>query len=325
MNDTNQKQLSNTLWKIADDLRVAMNVDDFRDYMLSFLFLRYLSDNYETAAKKELRKDYPSESDVAAEIESAKAKRTQQPAAKKAKRKPSEEQAGEGEEVPLPIVTPLQLWYSRNKEDVASFEKQMRRKVHYIIEPQHLWNSIANLARTQNGDLLKTLQASFKYIETESFESTFQGLFSEINLGSEKLGKTYPDRIAKLCTIIQKIAEGLNDFSADIDALGDAYEYFIGQFAAGSGKKAGKFYTPQQISDILSTIVTLDSQEPKTGPKKRLESVLDFACGSGSLLLNVRKRMGPKGIGKIYGQEKNITTYNLARMNMLLHGVKDTE
>jgi type I restriction enzyme M protein len=89
------------------------------------------------------------------------------------------------------------------------------------------------------------------------------------------------------------VAEGLNEFSTDIDALGDAYEYLIGQFAAGSGKKAGEFYTPQQISDILSSIVTLDSQEPKTGPKKRLESVLDFACGSGSLLLNVRKRMGP--------------------------------
>ena len=84
-------------------------------------------------------------------------------------------------------------------------------------------------------------------------------------------------------------------------------------------------YTPQQISDILSAIVTLDSQEPATGKKDRLASVLDFACGSGSLLLNVRKRMGPHGIGKIYGQEKNITTYNLARMNMLLHGVKDTE
>jgi type I restriction enzyme M protein len=110
-----------------------------------------------------------------------------------------------------------------------------------------------------------------------------------------------------------------------MDALGDAYEYLIGQFAAGSGKKAGEFYTPQQMSSILSAIVTLDSQEPKTGTKQRLESVMDFACGSGSLLLNVRKRMGPHGIGKIYGQEKNITTYNLARMNMLLHGVKDTE
>lgn len=181
------------------------------------------------------------------------------------------------------------------------------------------------MARTQNGDMLNTLQAGFKYIENESFESTFQGLFSEIDLGSPKLGRTYSERNAKLCTIIQKIAEGLAEFSTNIDALGDAYEYLIGQFAAGSGKKAGEFYTPQQISDILSTIVTLDSQEPATGKKQRLESVMDFACGSGSLLLNVRKRMGPHGIGKIYGQEKNITTYNLARMNMLLHGVKDTE
>ena len=107
--------------------------------------------------------------------------------------------------------------------------------------------------------------------------------------------------------------------------MGDAYEYLIGEFAAGSGKKAGEFYTPQRISDILSAIVTLDSQEPVTGPRVHLDSVMDFACGSGSLLLNVRHRMGPHGIGKIYGQEKNITTYNLARMNMLLHGVKDSE
>lgn len=293
MNDTNRKQLGQTLWAIADQLRGAMNADDFRDYMLSFLFLRYLSDNYEIVAKKELGKDYP--------------------------------------ELPTDILlktgasTPLQVWYEENKSDIPAFEKQMRRKVHYVIEPAHLWNSIANMARTQNSELLSTLQAGFKYIETESFESTFQGLFSEINLGSDKLGRTYTDRNAKLCTIIQKIAEGLADFSTDIDALGDAYEYLIGQFAAGSGKKAGEFYTPQQISDILSAIVTLDSQDPKTGLKKRLESVLDFACGSGSLLLNVRKRMGAHGIGKIYGQEKNITTYNLARMNMLLHGVKDTE
>ncbi len=290
MTDTHQKQLGNTLWKIADDLRGAMNADDFRDYMLSFLFLRYLSDNYEKAAKKELGKDYP-----AAGADSRK--------------------------------VPLALWYAQNPDDTAEFEKQMRRKVHYVIKPEHLWSSIANLARTQHGELLQTLQAGFKYIEEESFESTFQGLFSEINLGSDKLGRTYTDRNAKLCTVIQKIADGLNEFSTDIDALGDAYEYLIGQFAAGSGKKAGEFYTPQQISDILSAIVTLDSQEPKTGTKKRLERVLDFACGSGSLLLNVRKRMNQAGgtIGKIFGQEKNITTYNLARMNMLLHGVKDSE
>lgn len=181
------------------------------------------------------------------------------------------------------------------------------------------------MARTQSGELLDTLQAGFKYIENESFESTFQGLFSEINLGSDKLGKTYSERNAKLCGIITRIAEGLAEFDGVTDTIGDAYEYLIGQFAAGSGKKAGEFYTPQQISSILSAIVTFDSQEPANGKKSRLESVFDFACGSGSLLLNVRRRMGPNGIGKIFGQESNITTYNLARMNMILHGVKDSE
>jgi type I restriction enzyme M protein len=288
MTDQDQKQLGKTLWNIADQLRGAMNADDFRDYMLSFLFLRYLSDNYEAAAAKELGRDYPQVEDDDRRV-------------------------------------PLTIWYANNPDDVTDFEKQMRRKVHYVIKPDHLWASIANLARTQNGELLNTLQAAFKYIETESFQSTFQGLFSEINLASDKLGKKYEERNSKLCTIIQKIAEGLTQFSTVADTLGDAYEYLIGQFAAGSGKKAGEFYTPQQISSILSGIVTLDSQEPKTGKKAKLDSILDFACGSGSLLLNVRKRMRSHGIGKIFGQEKNITTYNLARMNMLLHGVKDSE
>jgi type I restriction enzyme M protein len=294
MTEQNQKQLGNTLWAIADQLRGAMDADDFRDYMLSFLFLRYLSDNYETAARKELGSDYP-----------------------KVQKK--------DDNSARPV--PLALWYANNPADVTAFEKQMRRKVHYVVQPQHLWSSIANMARTQSDELLNTLQAGFKYIETESFESTFQGLFSEIDLGSSKLGKGYPERNVKLCNIIKKIADGLAEFSDKLDTLGDAYEYLIGQFAAGSGKKAGEFYTPQQISDILSTIVTLDSQEPKTGVKQRLENVMDFACGSGSLLLNVRKKTKEAGgtIGRIYGQEKNITTYNLARMNMLLHGVKDTE
>ena len=290
MTEDDQKQLGKTLWAIADQLRGSMNADDFRDYMLSFLFLRYLSDNYEKAAKKELGADFP--------------------------------RTIEGE-----AITPLQLWYDENERDVAEFEQQMRRKVHYVIEPQYLWGNIVQLAKEQNDDLLNTLQKGFKYIEEESFESQFQGLFSEINLASDKLGRKYADRNAKLCSIISEIARGMALFSTDTDTLGDAYEYLIGQFAAGSGKKAGEFYTPQQISNILSAIVTLDSQEPKTGPRGKLDSVFDFACGSGSLLLNIRHRMKEAGgsIGKIVGQEYNVTTYNLARMNMLLHGVKDTE
>ncbi|GAA4446837.1 type I restriction-modification system subunit M [Nibrella saemangeumensis] len=290
MSNKEQQRLGKTLWDIADNLRGAMNADDFRDYMLSFLFLRYLSYNYEESAKKELGADYPKldEKDTR---------------------------------------TPLSVWYATNAVDVPEFEKQMRRKVHYVIKPEHLWSSITELARTQSTELLVTLEAGFRYIENESFERAFQGLFSEINLNSEKLGKTSAERNKKLCTIIQKIAEGIADFSPDSDTLGDAYEYLIGEFAAGSGKKAGEFYTPQQISTILSEIVVLDSQDPTLGKKKKFDKVLDFACGSGSLLLNVRKQIRANGgsIGKLYGQEKNITTYNLARMNMLLHGMKDTE
>ena len=135
MTEQNQKQLGNTLWSIADQLRGAMDADDFRDYMLSFLFLRYLSDNYETAAKKELGKDYP---DVDADV------------------------GGNARKVPLAF------WYANSVDDIPTFEKQMRRKVHYVIQPAHLWNSIANLARTQNAELLNTLQAGFNYIQDES-------------------------------------------------------------------------------------------------------------------------------------------------------------
>jgi len=288
MTEQEHKKLGQTLWNIADQLRGAMNADDFRDYMLAFLFLRYLSDNYEAAAAKELGPDYPALS--------TDDKRT-----------------------------PLSVWYAANSEDTDEFERQMRRKVHYVIQPPYLWTSIVEMARVQDGDLLDTLQKGMKFIEDEAFTNTFKGLFSEINLSSEKLGRSLPDRNEKLCKIITEIAKGLKEFSTTSDTLGDAYEYLIGQFAAGGGKKAGEFYTPQFVSDILSEIVALDSQDPTQGKRAHIDSLLDFACGSGSLILNVRNEMGSRGIGKIYGQEKNITTYNLARMNMLLHGVKDSE
>jgi len=322
MTEQDQKQLGTTLWGIADQLRGAMNADDFRDYMLSFLFLRYLSDNYEAAARKELGTDYPEWQELPAPMAGKDGSRMLPYSASCAAGTASAPMTGKDGSRMLP---PLLRWYVQNPEDTADFEQQMRLKTHYVVQPQYLWGSIAEMARTQDEELLHTLQKAFDYIENESFASTFGGLFSEINLNSEKLGKRYTDRNAKLCTIISKIAEGLKTFSTHSDTLGDAYEYLIGQFAAGSGKKAGEFYTPQQISSILSAIVTLDGQDPSTGKKQHLDSVLDFACGSGSLLLNVRKQMGAHGISKIYGQESNITTYNLARMNMLLHGVKDTE
>src|SRR5262245_32462318 len=147
MTEHDHTKLGKTLWTIADQLRGAMNADDFRDYMLSLLFLRYLSDNYEQAAGKELGADYPNPDDI-----------------------------GNGGK------TPLSVWYDANPDDVGKFEKQMRRKVHYVVKPDYLWGHVVYLAKTQNSELLNTLQKGFKYIEEESFSTNFQGLFSEINL-----------------------------------------------------------------------------------------------------------------------------------------------
>ncbi|MDZ7778097.1 MAG: type I restriction-modification system subunit M N-terminal domain-containing protein [Bacteroidales bacterium] len=202
MTQKDQQKLGKTLWNIADQLRGAMNADDFRDYMLSFLFLRYLSHNYVASAKKELASDYP---------------------------KLSEDDNR----------TPLGVWYAANEEDVPEFEKQMRRKVHYVIKPQHLWSNITEMARTQNGELLVTLEAGFRYIENESFDNSFQGLFSEINLNSEKLGRHLLIEIRSFAPSSKKLQKGLPIFLTDTDTLGDAYEYLIGQFAAGSRQKGG--------------------------------------------------------------------------------------
>lgn len=143
-------------------------------------------------------------------------------------------------------------------------------------------------------------------------EEDFDNLFEDMDLNSTKLGKTPEARnviIAKVLAHLDKIDFKLE--STELDVLGDAYEYLIGQFASGAGKKAGEFYTPQEVSKILAKLVT-------TG-KQKLKSVYDPTCGSGSLLLRVAKEV--KEVNNFYGQEMNRTTYNLARMNMILHGV----
>jgi type I restriction enzyme M protein len=143
-------------------------------------------------------------------------------------------------------------------------------------------------------------------------EEDFINLFEDLDLSSSKLGRTIKDKnsiIVKVITHLDEIDFGLDETGSDL--LGDAYEYLIGQFASGAGKKAGEFYTPQQVSKILAKIVT-------TG-KKRLLTAYDPTCGSGSLLLRVNKEV--EDCAMFYGQELNRTTYNLARMNMILHGV----
>ena len=279
-----KEKLFGALWSGANAMRGAMTADNFRDYMLSLLFYRYISKRYEEKCHENLGSDFPEDKS-------------------------------------------LLEWYEENKADVKEFEDMMVKSVHYVIKPEYLWRNIYELARTQNQELLSELKDGFFHIENESFKGAFKGLFSEINLDSEKLGKDYASRNKMMCSIITTLEEKLKEYDHKGDILGDAYEFLIGQFAAGSGKKAGEFYTPQEVSTILSRIVTLDCQDPSSGAKNELRSVLDFACGSGSLLLNVNNQMKEHGgkIGKIYGQEKEVTTFNLARMNMLLHGLHDSQ
>ncbi|WP_086429281.1 type I restriction-modification system subunit M [Staphylococcus cornubiensis] len=187
--------------------------------------------------------------------------------------------------------------------------------VGYYIEPQDLFSTMVKEIENQRFDIEHLAQAIRK-VETSTLgqdsEEDFIGLFSDMDLSSTRLGNTVKDRTALLSKVMVNLADlPFVHSDMEIDMLGDAYEFLIGRFAANAGKKAGEFYTPQQVSKILAQIVTLG--------KDKLRNVYDPTCGSGSLLLRVGKET------KVYrynGQERNNTTYNLARMNMLLHNVR---
>ncbi|EII6303193.1 type I restriction-modification system subunit M [Staphylococcus pseudintermedius] len=187
--------------------------------------------------------------------------------------------------------------------------------VGYYIEPQDLFSTMVKEIENQRFDIEHLAQAIRK-VETSTLgqnsEEDFIGLFSDMDLSSTRLGNTVKDRTALLSKVMVNLADlPFVHSDMEIDMLGDAYEFLIGRFAANAGKKAGEFYTPQQVSKILAQIVTLG--------KDKLRNVYDPTCGSGSLLLRVGKETK---VYRYYGQERNNTTYNLARMNMLLHNVR---
>ncbi|MDK9867019.1 type I restriction-modification system subunit M [Staphylococcus sp. IPLA37010] len=210
------------------------------------------------------------------------------------------------------------LTYEQAWEDEAyreDLKAELIENVGYFIEPQDLFSSMVKEIENQRFDIEHLAQAIRK-VETSTLgqdsEDDFIGLFSDMDLSSTRLGNTVKDRTALLSKVIVNLADlPFVHSDLEIDMLGDAYEFLIGRFAANAGKKAGEFYTPQQVSKILAQIVTLG--------KDKLRNVYDPTCGSGSLLLRVGKET------KVYrynGQERNNTTYNLARMNMLLHDVR---
>lgn len=282
--EEHKRELDKQLWNIANTLRGKMNADEFRDYILGFIFYKYLSERMSLFADRILEQD----------------------------------------KISFTELTP-------QMPDYENFMKELKgealEQLGYFLRPEELFSELARRGRGDGNDtdlddedkavfILGDLQKILLNIQLSTMgtdsEEDFDNLFEDMDLNSSKLGKTPEARnaiIVRVLSHLDKIDFRLAETERDV--LGDAYEYLIGQFASGAGKKAGEFYTPQAVSKILAKLVT-------TG-KQKLKSVYDPTCGSGSLLLRVAREV--KDVGHFYGQEMNRTTYNLARMNMIMHGV----
>ena len=274
MTQVQLQQLQRQLWNIANDLRGKMGADEFRDYILGFIFFKYLSEKAITFAN-ELLKD----------------------------------------EGMVEKYNELDESNPDHAELIEGIKENSVDEVGYALSPSQLFHSLAERGR-QNQFILDDLAETLRAIERSTLgaesEDDFANLFEDLDINSTKLGNNANDRnelISKVLTHLDNIDFDLSNSESDV--LGDAYEYLIGEFASGAGKKAGEFYTPQTVSTLLAKIVTQG--------KDRLRSVYDPTCGSGSLLLRVKREV--KDVDMIFGQEMNRTTYNLARMNMILHDV----
>jgi type I restriction enzyme M protein len=284
MSEDQKRVLEQQLWNIANTLRGKMNADEFRDYILGFIFYKYLSEKMEIFANDILKQD----------------------------------------KIKFRDITPKT---AQANDFLEAIKEEALEKLGYFLRPEELFTEVAKRGMGDNEEvdqfdesktnfILEDIQKILTNIQLSTMgtdsEEDFDNLFEDMDLNSTKLGKTPEARntiIAKVLTHLDKIDFKLEN--TELDVLGDSYEYLIGQFASGAGKKAGEFYTPQQVSKILALIVT-------TG-KTKLKSAYDPTSGSGSLLLRVKRQV--KDVAMLYGQELNRTTYNLCRMNMILHGV----
>ena len=267
MSEEQKKRLEQQLWNIANTLRGKMDADEFRDYILGFIFYKYLSEKMEAFANA---------------LEDG-------------------------------------LVYSEvSDEDILEAVKEESiNELGYFLKPNELFHNVAKKgSQKEDNFILEELDTILTNIEQtttgSASEDDFVHLFEDLDLTSTKLGKSTNARnnvVAQVLSHLDNIDFNISDKNRDI--LGDAYEYLIGKFASGAGKKAGEFYTPQQVSKILAKLVTVG--------KTRLKSVYDPTCGSGSLLLRVATEV--EDVTNFYGQELNRTTYNLARMNMIMHDV----
>lgn len=277
MTDEQKKILERQLWSVADVLRGKMNADEYKNYILGFIFYKYLSEKLELFVNKKL---LASENFSFAEIK---------------------ENTKEGQENLTYIKTACigELGFFLRPTELFSYlvkkgKGEIKDQKTFILED--LKNILNDIEKTSRGT---------------ASEDDFAGLFDDVDLISSRLGSRENDKnevVVEVLALLDGIDFKLEDAKSDL--LGDAYEYLIGEFAAGAGKKGGEFYTPAQVSRLLAQIVSLD--------KKRIRSAYDPTCGSGSLLLRLEEFID---VVNYYGQELNPTTHNLARMNMILHGV----
>ena len=196
--------------------------------------------------------------------------------------------------------------------DNAELVNELRLSLGYIIEPAYTYNSILSAV---NNHSFQINQLGDAFNKLESSNSDFEGLLKDYDLYSKRLGSTPQKRTDTIAEVLQAIGK-IELVKTPGDSLGDAYEYLISQFASESGKKAGEFYTPQQVSELL-TRLTLVGKDYSTGM-----TVYDPAMGSGSLLLNFKKYGTSPDRITYYGQEINTSTYNIAKMNMILHHIE---
>ncbi len=278
MSEDLKRILEKQLWSVANALRGRMNAEEYKNYILGFIFYKYLSERLEKYINEKLlaKNDFDFH-----EIINLK----------------------------------------KDKDLIlAEVKKACISHLGYYLKPTELFSYLVKKGKGEiKGEdskfILEDLKNVLNTIESTSMgtdsEDDFKGLFEDVDLTSTKLGTSENKKneiIVEVLALLDGIDFRLEDTKSDL--LGDAYEYLIGEFAAGAGKKGGEFYTPAQVSRLLAKIVTLG--------KKRIRSVYDPTCGSGSLLLRVGDYAK---VTEYYGQELNPTTYNLARMNMILHGV----
>lgn len=283
-----REEIHKAIWSVAYDLRGSVDGWDFKQYILGIMFYRYISENITNYINEGERK------------------------------------AGDAS-----------FDYAKLSDSEAEYERNnLVKEKGFFIRPSELFCNVIKSAKSDNAtftdiegktksikdNLNEYLEMIFNNIEnsakgTES-EADFSGLFDDIDVNSNKLGATVAKRNEKLVKILDGIA-GIklgNYKDNNIDAFGDAYEYLMGMYASNAGKSGGEYYTPQEVSELLTKLAIVG--------KTSVNKVYDPACGSGSLLLKSAKILGKDNVRNgFFGQELNLTTYNLCRINMFLHDI----